>query len=66
MTKLEYAASLCKPCITNNEGKGNDVNPKYHRDLLLVLLDLVIPESLRSPTPFCDQLILPVLKFSIH
>ena len=37
---------LCVPYITNNKGKGNDLDPKYRRNLLLVLLDLVLLESL--------------------
>ena len=37
---------LCVPRITKNKGKGDDLNPKYRKNLLLVLLDLVLLESL--------------------
>ena len=37
---------LCVPCITGNKAKANDLNPKYRTNLLLMLFDLVLLESL--------------------
>ena len=36
----------CVPCITGDKHKANDLNPKYRRNLLLILLDQVLLESL--------------------
>ena len=37
---------LSVPCITGNKAKANDLNPKYRTNLLLMLFDLVLLESL--------------------